>query len=68
MKNDYNLPFPTNQNYFPDYYVKPYIRIGSYLIGVMFGFVYRDFKIGKQYAVKISYLANNNLKFKMTMW
>ena len=30
------------------------------MIGVMFGYIYRDFKLGRPYAVKISYLANNN--------
>jgi len=51
----------SNDQYFlPYYYIKPYIRIGPYLMGIMFGYIYRDFKLGKPYAVKISYLANNN--------
>ena len=57
VHNDYRLP---NIFDFHDYYTRPFIRIGPYMIGVMFGYIYRDFKLGRPYAVKISYLANNN--------
>ena len=60
VHNDYRLPNPTDPDYFHDYYTRPFIRIGAYMIGVMFGYIYRDFKLGRPYAVKISYLANNN--------
>ena len=60
VHNDYRLPYPTDPDFFNDYYIRPFIRIGPYMIGVMFGYIYRDYKLGRPYAVKISYLANNN--------
>lgn len=32
------------------------------------GFIYREYKIGSEYGIKIHNLANNNNSFKVFMW
>lgn len=43
-------------NFYNGYFIKPYIRIATYLLGMLAGIMYKSYKSGKKYYLPINFL------------
>ncbi|XP_060080527.1 O-acyltransferase like protein-like [Ylistrum balloti] len=43
------IPSPHAANYFPEYYIKPYCRMGPYIVGILTGYIL--YKTGNKYKI-----------------